>query len=679
MIPAAHQNRMTPGIVAIQHMVPLGVRSSRVSHEYLGKGATVSIRSMNGRIAHHHADVHLRIFPKGKALGWNKVPPLSRTELDHLLGMLFREPGYGGAMLQIRNAFASIRPPSVDLENDDWISMSNRLIEEDRPTTIEEGEVEEQVPPNTPRPEHAEASKPIHPRRQTARKTVPPLPRRVGRVPWERQVDGEDGDEEDDLPAVSSPPTIVLKERPEDTREESEPPKLPALSEGRRTPESLPGLTYVDDDVTPAGKIVEKSSEVDIVGKKYPVPNPADPLTSHAAQSSTAPKTVKQLLSEIMMTLIKMKYEMVVAFDDETRELIGKLERETHQMIATRNAQEDLKREAKRKEARGKGVDRDGDVEMEETDKAEKEEGPTDYQTYLLSPEGVRPVTSYLVDIYTKIRALQGDVTSLKWKKVDDDNTLEGRVDLLEGKVTALDMFRDDEDTSLTTRRRSGPVTRGMTQKLDEKVDSYVRDLQTLRGRIRDLEREQDDSRVSRRRVGEAERRVVSLEGELAKEKAKVSILSAKIDEVIARQELISDQTQAQDSGNSGSPSRVSVLESQVATLSYRLISAEEQLTWANQKIRSVWSLAGAQSPTEGFIHNAHLRSIWVAAHASYQRRAERGPAAAIPLTQPLFGTLTHNPLAGPAGGPSIRPITVPPPAQNDRPPDYQEQRPPRY
>ena len=214
-----------------------------------------------------------------------------------------------------------------------------------------------------------------------------------------------------------------------------------------------------------------------------------------------------------------------------------------------------------------------------------------------------------------------------------------------------------------------------MTQKLETRVDSYSRDLHNLRGRIRDLEREQEDSRVSRRRISEAERRVVSLEGELAKERAKVSILGAKIDEVIARQELISDQTQARESGNSGpssSSTRTSVLESQIATLSYRLISAEEQITWVNQKIRSLWSLAGAQSPTEGFIHNAHLRSIWVAAHTSYQRRAEHRPAAAIPLTQPIFGTLSHNPLAGPAGGPSIRSITAPP-AQNDRPPEYQE------
>jgi len=58
--------------------------------------------------------------------------------------------------------------------------------------------------------------------------------------------------------------------------------------------------------------------------------------------------------------------------------------------------------------------------------KATKEEGIPDYRTYLLSQGGVRPATSYLADIYTKIHALQGDVVSLKWKKVDNDNTLEG-------------------------------------------------------------------------------------------------------------------------------------------------------------------------------------------------------------------------------------------------------------
>jgi len=256
-------------------------------------------------------------------------------------------------MLHIRNAFSSIRPPSVSLEGDDLISRSNRLTGDEGLTTMEEGEVEEQVPPNTPRPEHAERPKLIHPRRQTAQKTVPPLPCRVGRVPWERRVDGEDDEEEDDLPVVSSPPKIELDERHETTREESEPPKLPALSEGRRTPESPPALTYIDDDITPSGKIVEKSSELTVMGKKYPVPDPVDPLTSHAAQSSTAPKTVNQLLSEVMMTLIKLKYEIVVAFDDETHELIGKLERETTQMIATRNAQEDRKQEARTLGAKG--------------------------------------------------------------------------------------------------------------------------------------------------------------------------------------------------------------------------------------------------------------------------------------------------------------------------------------
>ena len=274
------------------------------------------------------------------------------------------------------------------------------------------------------------------------------------------------------------------------------------------TPDLLPGLTYVDDNVTPSGKIVEKDSKVVDSGKRYPVPDPVDPIdpiTSHAAQSSNPSKTVSQILSEIMLTLMKLKYELAIAFDEETYDLIGKLEREMTQLIANSNAQEDRKEEAVRKESQGKGVDQDGDVEIEGIEKATREEEIPNYRTYLLSQGGVWPTTSYLADIYTKIRALQGDVTSLKWKKVDDDNTLEGRVDLLEGKITALDLFREEDDTLLTTRRRSHrdlperPVTRGMTQKLETRVDDYSCDLQNLHRRVRDLEREHDSSHVSRR------------------------------------------------------------------------------------------------------------------------------------------------------------------------------------
>ena len=57
-------------------------------------------------------------------------------------------------------------------------------------------------------------------------------------------------------------------------------------------------LTYVDDDVTPSGKIVEKDSKVANSGKRYPVPDPVDPInpiTSHV--SSCSPSFINIMLA----------------------------------------------------------------------------------------------------------------------------------------------------------------------------------------------------------------------------------------------------------------------------------------------------------------------------------------------------------------------------------------------
>ena len=100
-ISTPQDDKYTPGIVAIQHLVPLVVTSSHRVQEYLGKAATVTFHSTKRGKVTIQGDVHLRIVEQGIVNGWGRVDCPSPAEVHLLQGVLFREPLYKGEMDQL--------------------------------------------------------------------------------------------------------------------------------------------------------------------------------------------------------------------------------------------------------------------------------------------------------------------------------------------------------------------------------------------------------------------------------------------------------------------------------------------------------------------------------------------------------------------------------------------------
>ena len=111
--------QFTPGIVAIRHLVPLAVTSSRRTREYLGKAATVTFCTTTGRKASIQGDVHVRIVPKGTGNGWDEVDCPSPAEVHHTQDLLFyganeeEEGQYRQVNHEIRRAYDE--PPTREL------------------------------------------------------------------------------------------------------------------------------------------------------------------------------------------------------------------------------------------------------------------------------------------------------------------------------------------------------------------------------------------------------------------------------------------------------------------------------------------------------------------------------------------------------------------------------------
>lgn len=138
---------LTPGIIAMSHVVPLVVESSHPTREYLGKGATVSFRLGSGRAVQYRADVHLRIYDRGTARGWKHVDLPSRKDVDLLRGILFREPGYEDVMGRIREEARRVPPFSGN-------SVGGEVVRTHYERNGVSPDMEEELvgknPPNTP-------------------------------------------------------------------------------------------------------------------------------------------------------------------------------------------------------------------------------------------------------------------------------------------------------------------------------------------------------------------------------------------------------------------------------------------------------------------------------------------------------------------------------------------------
>ena len=630
---------MTPAIIAINHLEPLTVQSSHPTHEFLGRGITVSIRNPNGHVLHHQGDLHLRLFLRGVENGWKDISLPSRTEVDHLIGLWNREPGYQGAMAQIRTDFDRVRlisddPPS---ERSTWQTFEER---EEEMEEVEEGEMSK-VPPNSP-DKSIRIGPPSTKEGQRARRRHP-FPKRFvptdsssrnsGLEKLAEAADKVREEEEGDAPfrngvLARSSPIAEIEMAP---LPQGSPPEIPPPP---------PDLTYPDDGngrscrSGSSGKVTEFSGQFN---------NPAGPDDDDPppplVPASPPPITLKRgrpsraVLSDILLCLYKLRFELGIAFDIETQGMIEKMETSTHQLLMMDVAKGSS-------EARSRIAGPDGDIEMGERGRAVSE-GPGRHSAipteYSLSPASL----SRFDELMDRVRTLQGMILSYQWKKFDDQNELGEKVDRLEARIASLEVLRVGEETVTNTRRRNHrepperPLTRSNTHRLEHKVDQCVRAINTLQTRITEAEAALDSLRGTKEGILEAERRIVRMEGAIGKQDTKFANLVARIDEVLLRQgSAARDPPAPHQAPSPGFYLRISRIESNLLNFNQRISSNEEQLSLVEQRLRGFWIIGASSNPADAVKQVAHLRHVWATATLAWNQRHSQGNPS-ITYSQP--------------------------------------------
>ena len=405
-------------------------------------------------------------------------------------------------------------------------------------------------------------------------------------------------------------------------------------------PPPPPDLTYPDDDVSrvhlsePSGKVTEFNG---------PTSDPTDPDDDDPPPpllpASPPPLTLKRgrssrvILSDIVLNLRKLRFELGVAFDIETQGMIEKMERSTHRLLMMDEAKGP-------REARTMTAGPDGDIVMGERGRAVSE-GPGHQSTipteYSLSPASL----SRFDELMDRVRTLQGMVMSYQWKKVDDQNDLDTKVDGLESRIASLEVLRIEDDTIATTRRRTyrgpteRPLTRGNANRLDNKIEQCATTISGLQTRLQEAEALLENLRGSRERVQEAERRIVRIESAIGKQDTKFANLVARIDEVLQQGSVTQDPQTPHLTPTPGFYLRISRIESNLLNFHQRISSNEEQLNLIEQRLRSFWVIGASSDPTDALSQVAHLCNVWAAATLAWNRRQSQAHPS-FPQPQPI-------------------------------------------
>ena len=675
-LPLPSENSATPAIIAVNHLESLPVQSSHPTHEFLGRGITVCIRNPNGHVIHHQGDLHLRLFKRGVEQGWEDVYLPSRTELDHLLGLWNREPGYRGAMAQIRTDFDKVRLISDDppFKRSTWQTYEEK--EEDTKEAEEKDDEVSRVPPNSP---------------DTTIRVGPPLPTKVGqrarrRHPFPKRSTLADSLTRDyGLEALAEAAVKVKEEEDEDAPfrngilaksgpiTEIEMVPLPQGSPPD-IPPPPPELTYPDDDsgrtylLGSSGKVTEFQGPFENPTNPDDDDDPPPPLLPASPPSNTLKRgrPSRAVLLDIVQNLRRLRSELEMAFDIETQSMIERMEKSTHRLLMTGVAKSPS-------EACTMVAGPDGDIVMREKGRAVSE-GPGHQSTipteYSLSPASL----SRFDELMDRVRTLQGMVMSYQWKKVDDQNDLDAKVDGLESRIASLEVLRIEDDATVTTRRRTyrgpaeRPLTRGNANKLDNKIEQCATAINGLQTRFQEAEALLENLRGSRERVQEAERRIVKLEEAIGKQDTKFANLVARIDEVLQQGSVTRDPPTPHLTPTPGFYLRVSRIETNQLNFHQRISSNEEQLSLLEQRLRCFWNIGAASDPADALAQVAHLRNVWAAATLAWNRRQSQAHPN-LPQSQP-----TRRPVAIIAPGPSRDHDSTTnddPPQPDDKPGQY--------
>jgi hypothetical protein len=647
---------MNHAILAIQHVVPLVIESSPDALEFLGRGTTVSIRYLNGKVVHHRGDVHIRVFAKGVDSSWEGPNTPSRTELDLLRGIMFREKGMTGVMDRIRSDARGILSFSRSLTPTeprvrDYAEVVREKARE---------EVGVRVPPNTPTEEvkigpptlrrsgtSAINAKPAGTnlkgsgkRISTSRKSTPfqSQPVLESAVPDEDLVKVKEEEDEDwpfrmGILGRPSPPTSSTQDSNESSSTKvssatSSPPKLTYSADARADPKQT-----IPKDVRPDEQHAMTLDNV---------------VTSEGILEGGV-RPAKEILTELVQVLAKLKGEFAASMDKEARQQISWLEANSAKFL--------------------EGADEDGDVDMEGNERTmEKEPVPAYRPTTPLEPGEIpyipKPLAEIRFSILEKdIREVEKEVRESMWQATRDQVKWEDQLEIVEGRLGALEIHPrqgDDRFEALEARlaalemnsgqqeepwtvvrgSRRHParevhnrlVTRNMLRAVENKADGAIRDVSNVRKRVGDLEEALREADELRKKLAEIEGEMEGVKRETEEGGKKITALELQVGEARLRQELASRDNQ-QGKKNlviAGLPPRVSKLESRSNEAFYRIVTLEEQARWANRIQGAMWLALSGNNPTEAAIQATTLQATWVAADEALKRRMECVPVTAL-------------------------------------------------
>jgi hypothetical protein len=458
---------------------------------------------------------------------------------------------------------------------------------------------------------------------------------------------------EDPPPPKARPPIIVTRTIPL--------PFVGLMNE----PTAPPGLDYPDSGHNLRTDTMEKESEYVDTRKR------STAYSDYAEPHDNGPPTIKrrlvrptsEVLADVVLNLHKLRYEVGVVFDADTAELAEKVERDTRKLRLTKILKEEREKKEKRREELRRIRDRDGDVEMGDYEMVSKEDPVREPRP--TAPSQDDPQEAFCKEIFKQLRMIQGEVLSLQWKKVDGENSVEDRLDILEGKMAARDHIqRTEEELPPNPKRRQcrdaadKPPTKAATQKMEARVEGFAKDLGTVKGRLSEVERVQEEATTARRRINEVEKRIMGVERELLLAERRIADLEGKPIEGThdLKAQAISQERAAFDASMM---ERLLKLEEQGFNLNYRFITFEEQAGWSEQKLHAVQAVAESHNTEEAYKHLDRLRKLRIGASAAYRRRIFDG--VTVPPSSRTYIQGEASSVFDEAGSPVVSPVTDPP------------------
>jgi hypothetical protein len=588
--------------------------------------------------------VYVKIFESEKNDGSEEVDCPSRAEVDHLQGILFRDPVYEDEMIRINREYEGA---NLFVQDPFTCMITPRTYD----FSMVDDSMEGRVPPGTPDDKHV--------------KIGPPGPRRSGIAALlsmaintdmdltARKVAATRSQSTNDFVIVSdNEGSDKAKSKTTTTKEgkghwpfrssivHSNGAVYSQPTEAEMEASTPPDLGYPTDDGN--GSVESGSTRTTQVGdrqdssKAQSRAQSEDSITEAKVKDEGQIRPAGTLLSEVLEVLRKLRTELASALDAEAQRLISEVEINAGRIL-----------ELKEK-SRGPGTDGDGDIEMERDDSKGRTDPVPAYQSASPaspsedSPYAPRSPTEVKVEeVEERVKSVEKEVQDAIWKAAGDESRFEDRMMVLEARMAVLEVQEaESQPGRRTTRQRAAANVYGRASKRGGKQGGGDRngdmasEVMNIRIRMGDVERVLEGWEGMRDKVGEVDVRVARAEGEVKAGSQKIGLLEARQEEGRLRQDIMSrDIGQGKAAVNLGVLPRVSKLDSSVAKfeawmrdVDFRLGTYEEQAGWTDQKIRGIWQLATQENAADRYLQAATVLTIWETAAKAYNVRMQNAP-----------------------------------------------------